>query len=230
MAGAQADARRPFHMMTNKKRGGREAASLASTRGGVSRIRGNHSSASMAEAEPASQKPLTVESVQSHVMREAVRQLQIKPQKRSSAPPLGLSIPPPLQCAGLFAGIGGIELGLSRGGHETDLLCEIDRVACAVLESRFPRVKRVADVQQLKSLPHGTELVAAGFPCQDLSQAGRTAGITGSRSSLVGEVFRLLESKRVEWVLLENVPFMLQLAGGRALDVIVTELESLGYR
>lgn len=215
---------------TSKTRGGRKVASLVSTRGGDLQLRGGRSSASKADAEPPTGKPLTVESVQSGAMRDAAHQLQIKPQKRSAAPPLGASTRPPLQCAGLFAGIGGIELGLSRSGHETDLLCEIDRVAGAVLETRFPRVKRVDDVQQLKSLPHGTELVAAGFPCQDLSQAGRTAGITGSRSSLVGEVFRLIESQQVEWVLLENVPFMLQLAGGRALDVIVTELERLKYR
>ncbi len=215
---------------TSKERGGRKAASRASTRGGDLSIRGSRSSASMAETELSNKKRLTVGSVQSHVMRNTVHQLQIKPQKHSAAPPLSVSIRPPLRCTGLFAGIGGIELGLSRSGHETDLLCEIDGVARAVLEARFPRVKRVDDVQQLKSLPHGTELVAAGFPCQDLSQAGRTAGITGSRSSLVGEVFRLLETRQVEWILLENVPFMLQLAGGRALDVIVTELERLNYR
>jgi DNA (cytosine-5)-methyltransferase 1 len=130
----------------------------------------------------------------------------------------------------VFAGIGGIELGLSRSGHETDLLCEIDPAAAAVLDVRFPRIKQTDDVRDLRSLPRGTQLIAAGFPCQDLSQAGRTAGITGTRSSLVGEVFRLLESEKVEWLLLENVPFMLQLGGGRALDVIVTELERLEYR
>lgn len=78
--------------------------------------------------------------------------------------------------------------------------------------------------------PRGTSLVTAGFPCQDLSQAGKTAGITGSRSGLIGEVFRLLAKKRVEWLLLENVSFMLQLGRGRALDLIMTELERLGYK
>jgi DNA (cytosine-5)-methyltransferase 1 len=57
-----------------------------------------------------------------------------------------------------------------------------------------------------------------------------TRGIRGSRSGLIGEVFRLLRRQPVPWLLLENVPFMLQLARGRALDVIVSELESLGYR
>src|SRR5262249_20157701 len=72
-------------------------------------------------------------------------------------------------------------------------------------------------------------LVAAGFPCQDLSQAGKTTGIAGARSGLVGEVLRLLEAHRTPWVLLENVPFMLQLARGEAMNVITSALESLGY-
>src|SRR6266516_2561085 len=98
-----------------------------------------------------------------------------------------------LKVVGLFAGIGGIELGLHRAGHQATLLCEVDPGARAVLADRFP--------------------------CQDLSQAGMTAGITGARSGLVGEAIRLLQRKRVPLVLLENVPFMLQLGGGRALEV-----------
>lgn len=135
-----------------------------------------------------------------------------------------------LSATGLFAGIGGVELGLSRAGHEALLLCEFDPAATTVLEARFSGVKHASDVRDLRSLPKDTELLAAGFPCQDLSQAGRTAGIGGLRSGLVGEVFRLLDRKRVEWVLLENVPFMLQLGGGRAVDLIFSELERLGYK
>ncbi len=137
---------------------------------------------------------------------------------------------PPLKVAGLFAGIGGIELGLARAGHESSLLCEFEPGARAVLETRFPKIRLHSDIRTLSALPRGTELVAAGFPCQDLSQAGKAVGIEGARSSLVGEVFRLLESRRVPWVLLENVPFMLQLARGRAMEVIVAEMERLGYR
>jgi DNA (cytosine-5)-methyltransferase 1 len=135
-----------------------------------------------------------------------------------------------MRVVGLFAGIGGIELGLSRAGHQSLLLCENDIGASAVLESRFPSIPKVSDVRSLETLPPETELLAAGFPCQDLSQAGETRGIQGSRSGLVGEVFRLLEGQRVPWVLLENVPFMLQLARGAAMDYIVTQFERLGYR
>jgi DNA (cytosine-5)-methyltransferase 1 len=135
-----------------------------------------------------------------------------------------------LKVAGLFAGIGGIELGLSRAGHESKLLCEIDEAALAVLKVRFPEVSLHTDVTKLERLPKGIELLTAGFPCQDLSQAGKTKGIAGSRSGLVGEVFRLLRTQKVPWVLIENVPFMLQLGKGEALEVIVAALEELGYR
>lgn len=140
-----------------------------------------------------------------------------------------LTTPAPLKVAGLFAGIGGIELGLSRAGHRTMLLCENDPAAQAVLRARFPNTKLVSDVRELRELPRGTNMIAAGFPCQDLSQAGDTRGIKGSRSGLVGEVFRLLETHDVPWLLLENVPFMLQLGRGSAMDFIVKKLEGLGY-
>ncbi|WP_433626741.1 DNA cytosine methyltransferase [Nocardia sp. CA-120079] len=131
---------------------------------------------------------------------------------------------------GLFAGIGGLELGLGRHGWHTELLCEIDPGAQAVLAARFPGIPLQGDITRLRALPAGTELVAAGFPCQDLSQAGRTAGITGKRSGLVDEVFRLVRRQRgPRWLLIENVPFMLQLGRGAAMRHITSALEELGY-
>lgn len=134
-----------------------------------------------------------------------------------------------LRVAGLFAGVGGLELGLSRAGHEARLLCEIDPGARAVLRTRFD-VPTHGDICKVRSLPADVDMLVAGFPCQDLSQAGRTAGIDGSRSGLVGEVFRLLRKRKTPWLLLENVPFMLQLSRGRAMEVIVEAVEELGYR
>ena len=135
----------------------------------------------------------------------------------------------PFSVAGLFAGIGGLELGLQRAGHHTALLCENDAAAVAVLKARFPSVKLHGDVCTLRNLPTSTTLLAAGFPCQDLSQAGRASGISGQRSGLVGEVLRLAKANRVPWLLLENVPFMLQLDRGAAMRFITTSLEKLGY-
>lgn len=135
-----------------------------------------------------------------------------------------------MKIAGLFAGIGGLEHGLARAGHEPAVLCEIWEPARAVLASRLPDVPCERDIRDLKSLPSEVELLTGGFPCQDLSQAGLTAGIEGSRSGLVGEVFRLLDQQTVPWVLLENVSFMLQLDRGRAMRTLVEAFESRGYR
>jgi DNA (cytosine-5)-methyltransferase 1 len=131
--------------------------------------------------------------------------------------------------AGLFAGIGGIELGLSQAGFETQLLCECWEPAQYVLRTRFPDVSIYSDVRELEKLPT-VDLVTAVFPCTDLSQAGRTKGITGEASGLVGEVFRLLDGKRVPWLVLENVRNMLVLERGRAMRFLVDELERLGYQ
>src|SRR5437879_108036 len=92
---------------------------------------------------------------------------------------------------GLFAGIGGIDVGLHLAGFETELVCEIYPPAQRVLEHHFPGLPLMNDVRELRALPK-VEVLAAGFPCQDLSQAGKTAGIRGRHSGLVAEVFRLL--------------------------------------
>jgi DNA (cytosine-5)-methyltransferase 1 len=135
-----------------------------------------------------------------------------------------------LTVAGLFAGIGGLELGMAQGGHHAGLLVENAPAAMHVLRSRFPDTKIEADVRDLKSLPRGTDVVVAGFPCQDLSSVGRKAGIDGARSSLVGEVMRLLQTTDVPWVVLENVPFLMSLGQGAALRLVTRSLTDLGYR
>jgi len=139
-----------------------------------------------------------------------------------------------LCAAGLFAGIGGFELGLERAGHRTRLFCELDPVARAVLRTHFPRVPILHDVRRLdellERLPSQTDLLTAGFPCQDLSQAGGTRGIDGKRSKLISHVFTVLQSRPIPWVLIENVSFMLRLDRGRAMKRLVNRLERLGYR
>lgn len=134
-----------------------------------------------------------------------------------------------LVAAGLFAGIGGFELGLADAGIEIAMLCENAPAAKAVLSARFPKVPLADDVKEVKALPKGTNILTAGFPCQDLSSVGEKEGIEGAKSSLVSEVFRLLESQDVEWLVVENVPFMLQLNGGEAMLSITSALGRLGY-
>ncbi len=142
-----------------------------------------------------------------------------------------------IRVAGLFAGIGGIERGfqeaLGDDGVSTVLLCESWDAAQKVLEHRFPDTDIHPDVRHLKKLPRGVDVLTAGFPCTDLSQAGRTAGIGGSASGLVTHVFDVLAKqakRRLPWLLIENVPNMLALDNGKAMSYLVQELESLGYR
>lgn len=135
----------------------------------------------------------------------------------------------PLRVAGLFAGIGGFELGFSRAGHQTTVLVENWAPARAVLAARFPGVPCLGDVRDVTSLPRDTDVLTAGFPCQDLSSVGPKVGIRGSRSSLVSEVFRLIRESPPRWLVLENVPFLLQLDKGRALKRVAEELWEAGY-
>ncbi|MGH8899817.1 MAG: DNA cytosine methyltransferase [Egibacteraceae bacterium] len=141
----------------------------------------------------------------------------------------GLPAGESLTVAGLFAGVGGIEVGLREAGHVTELLCEVWEPARAVLTDRLVGIPLERDVRELRSLP-AVDVVSAGFPCTDLSQAGRTAGISGTNSGLVGEVFRLVRGSRPRWLLLENVRNMIPLDGGRAMRYLVDELEALRYQ
>ncbi|MBB5319495.1 DNA (cytosine-5)-methyltransferase 1 [Edaphobacter lichenicola] len=93
----------------------------------------------------------------------------------------------------------------------------------------MPHVEVRDDVRQIDRVPKGTDLLVAGFPCQDLSQVGRARGIAGDKSGIVDHVFRILQARRTQWVLLENVPFMLQLHKGAAMKHITGKLERLGY-
>jgi DNA (cytosine-5)-methyltransferase 1 len=133
-----------------------------------------------------------------------------------------------LKVYGVFAGVGGLEEGLRQARHHTIGLCESNENAQHVLQQRFGLVA-ASDVLKLE-LPDDVDLLAGGFPCQDLSQAGRTAGIHGAQSGLVARVFKLLAKKTApKWVLLENVPNMLRLHRGRAIHFITHELGRLGY-
>ena len=131
---------------------------------------------------------------------------------------------------GLFAGVGGIELGLRRAGFHTTLISEIHPAARRVLSARLPEAELVGDILQLKGLP-AAHIVAAGFPCQDLSSVGRRAGIFGPDSALVKEVVRLVSNRRAspDWLMFENVPFMLSLNRGEAMTWLVGELDRLGF-
>ncbi len=131
---------------------------------------------------------------------------------------------------GLFAGIGGLELGLKHSGFHPKMLCELEKGAQAVLKNRFPNAPLIEDVRDIERVPTGVKVITAGFPCQDLSSSGLKEGIKGEQSFLVDEVFRLLETTdELDWLILENVKFMLHLNKGNAMCYISSKLTSLGY-
>lgn len=132
-----------------------------------------------------------------------------------------------MRSVGLFAGIGGFEVGLQRTGITTELLCEYWKPASDVLSKRFD-AEIVGDIRELLAVPN-VDVVTAGFPCTDLSQVGRTAGINGSESGLVREALRLIEGAPPRWVVLENVPNMLSLNGGAAMSFIADWFEKRGW-
>ena len=130
----------------------------------------------------------------------------------------------------LFSGIGGLEYGFSEQGNTPLLFCENDAAAQAVLENHYPGVSIAQDVCLLKNIP-SCDILLAGFPCQDLSQAGKKIGIGGTRSGLVEQLFRLISNAKPKprWLVVENVPYMLSLASGSAMGYLVSQLEEMGY-
>jgi DNA (cytosine-5)-methyltransferase 1 len=135
-----------------------------------------------------------------------------------------------MTAVGLFAGIGGVEEGLRRSGAaEAELLVENWSPAQEVLRIRFPDAKLDGDVRELSSLPK-VDVLTAGFPCTDLSQAGRMAGIAGKASGLVSCALDLLKSASPTWLVFENVRNMLVLDKGHAMRYLVDQLEERGYR
>lgn len=135
----------------------------------------------------------------------------------------------PMRTSSLFSGVAGIEVGLAAAGAaETVRFCERWEPARAVLAAKFSSFPVDDDVTRLTDLD-GADLVTAGFPCTDLSQAGLTRGLEGLQSGLVLTVLDLVRQQRPLWLLLENVPNMLYLGRGKAMARIVEELEGAGY-
>jgi site-specific DNA-cytosine methylase len=142
-----------------------------------------------------------------------------------------------LRVASLFSGIGGLDQGLARAGHRIVLMCERDEHCKQVLAARFPGVPLLNDVAEvLPFMIEQCDLIAAGFPCNDCSHENlKRPGLEeGVATRNVAHVFRLLESVKVPWVLLENVCGLLtwnqQGKSRPAIDYVVSELENLGYR
>lgn len=128
----------------------------------------------------------------------------------------------------LFAGIGGFDLGFERHGFKCLWQCEIDKYANQVLENHWPEVKRYNDIRQLAN-PESVDIICGGFPCQDLSVAGKRDGLSGQRSGLFFEMARIIDEIRPKWFVLENVPGLLSSKNGQDMQTVLETLVQLGY-
>lgn len=128
----------------------------------------------------------------------------------------------------LFSGIGGFDLGLERAGMECAWQVEIDPHCRTLLRERFPHASLTEDVTHATGL-EPVDLICGGFPCQDLSVAGKREGLAGERSGLWHQFHRILDELRPRWVVVENVPGLLSSNGGRDFAVILRGLVELGY-
>ncbi|REK40913.1 MAG: DNA (cytosine-5-)-methyltransferase [Actinobacteria bacterium] len=125
----------------------------------------------------------------------------------------------------LFAGIGGLDLGLERAGMECVAQVEIDPFCRAVLAKHWPDVPRFEDVRDDPRGWPASDMLVGGFPCQDVSNAGRRAGISAARSGLYRQVVRALRVVRPPYALLENVAALL----GRGMGRVLGDLAASGY-
>lgn len=135
----------------------------------------------------------------------------------------------------LFSGIGGLDLGLERAGFTVAFQVENDPFCRRVLAARWPHAPRWDDVREWPSNRHESpDLLTGGFPCQDLSVAGKRAGLGGSRSSLFYEFVRIAQALKPTWGLVENVPGLLSSRRGADFALVLDGLREcwpvVGYR
>ena len=143
----------------------------------------------------------------------------------------------------LFSGAGGFDIGFERAGIETMAFAENDPRCSEVLGHRWPGVPNLGDVcriqreagdiagEPLESTTRrsSTDIIHGGFPCQDLSVAGKRAGLGGERSNLWFEFQRILSQLRPRWCVIENVPGLLSSNGGRDFAYLLKSLGECGF-
>lgn len=134
----------------------------------------------------------------------------------------------PITFGSMFAGIGGIDLGFERCGMECRWQVEIDKYANRVLEKHWPNVERWGDVRTFPPDSSGkwkVDVIAGGFPCQDISTAGKGAGLDGEKSGLFYEIIRVARCVRPKAIVLENVAALL----ARGMGDVLGELAQIGF-
>lgn len=137
----------------------------------------------------------------------------------------------PRSMAGLFAGVGGIELGFKQAGFTPLLANEIDKYASVTysLNHAHPLILRDIHELQTKEIPR-IDVLTGGFPCQAFSVAGYRKGFKDPRGNVFWEIVRILDEKKPSIVFLENVKNLTGHDGGKTFKVVVEALETLGYK
>ena len=133
-----------------------------------------------------------------------------------------------------FAGIAGFDLGFERAGARIIWNCEIDANCRRVLRHHYPGVPRFRDVRTvtgagLRNAGLVPDVLCGGSPYQDLSHAGRRAGLNGERSALFFEFARIADEAKPEWVVFENVSGLLNSHRGRDMAAVLGALVDIGY-
>ena len=132
----------------------------------------------------------------------------------------------------LFSGIGGFDIAFTGVGMECEGMVEIDKNCQDVLKHNFPGVNIYNDVKEVGIGTHergSVDIICGGFPCQDLSIAGKRAGLTGERSGLWYEFARIIDELEPGWVVIENVPGILSSGKGSDFAIVIRWLAERGY-
>ena len=124
----------------------------------------------------------------------------------------------------LFSGIGGFELGAEMAGIDTLWNCEIEKFQGEILKTKFPYAERFTDITKTTGLRY-VDIISGGFPCQDISVAGKREGIKGKRSGLWSEMYRIVREVRPKYVIIENSP-ALTISG---LEQVLCDLSKIGF-
>jgi DNA (cytosine-5)-methyltransferase 1 len=135
-----------------------------------------------------------------------------------------------VRAGSVFTGIGGSDRAFDLAGFESAWQIENAKFPRRVLEARWPDVKRYNDVSRVNAAElTDVDVLHGGFPCQDVSVAGRRAGLAGERSGLFHEFIRLAATLRPRWIVIENVPGLLSSNDGGDMGTILGTLADLGY-
>lgn len=138
----------------------------------------------------------------------------------------------PFKVASFFAGIGGFDLGCERAGMEVVFQCEVNNFCQKVLKKHWPSIPLHSDITTLEAnnIPDAN-IWCGGFPCQDVSLAnqGKRKGLKGQRSGLFYTYAELVRARKPDWIIIENVPGLLNSHDGADFGILLKTLDELGY-